>query len=69
MAFTVAIYAGKRAGEIWGLRWEDVDFDEREILVRYSFDGPTKGGSELTREFRRLNYMSPASMTGLGWCS
>jgi integrase len=43
MAFTVAIYAGKRAGEIWGLRWEDVDFDEREILVRYSFDGPTKG--------------------------
>jgi integrase len=33
-AFTVGIYTGMRAGEVWGLRWEDVDFDEREILVR-----------------------------------
>jgi integrase len=43
-AFTVAIYAGMRAGEIWGLHWEDVDFERREIVIRYSFKGPTKGG-------------------------
>ena len=43
-----------RAGEIWGLRWEDVDFDEREILVRYSFDGPTKGG-----KVRRIPMLPP----------
>ena len=43
-----------RAGEIWGLRWEDVDFEEREILVRYSFDGPTKGG-----KVRRIPMLPP----------
>ena len=53
-AFTVAIYTGMRAGEIWGLRWEDVDFEEREILVRYSFDGPTKGG-----KVRRIPMLPP----------
>jgi integrase len=53
-AFTVAIYAGMRAGEIWGLRWEDVDFDEREILVRHSFDGPTKAG-----KVRRIPMLPP----------
>jgi len=53
-AFAVAIYTGMRAGEIWGLRWEDVDFEEREILVRYSFDGPTKGG-----KVRRIPMLPP----------
>ena len=53
-AFTVAIYTGMRAGEIWGLRWEDVDFDEREILVRYSFGGPTTGG-----KVRRIPMLPP----------
>jgi len=53
-AFAVAIYTGIRAGEIWGLHWEDVDFEEREILVRYSFDGPTKGG-----KVRRIPMLPP----------
>ena len=53
-AFTVAIHRGMRAGEIWGLRWEDVDFDEREILVRHSFDEPTKGG-----KVRRVPMLPP----------
>ncbi len=53
-AFTVAIYMGMRAGEIWGLHWEDVDFDEREILVRHSFDGPTKAG-----KVRRIPMLPP----------
>lgn len=44
--FTVAIFTGLRAGEIWGLRWRDVllDGDRRELVVRHSYDGPTKGG-------------------------
>jgi integrase len=53
-AFTVAIYTGMRAGEIWGLHWEDVDFEGREIIVRYSFDGPTKGG-----KVRRIPMLPP----------
>jgi integrase len=55
-AFAVAIYTGMRAGEIWGLHWEDVDFERREILVRYSFDGPTKGG-----KVRRIPMLPPVS--------
>lgn len=42
--FAVAIYTGLREGEIWGLRWEDVRFDEDRIDVCRSYDGPTKGG-------------------------
>ncbi len=41
--FSVAIYAGLRAGEIWGLRWEDVALDSDPLLrVRRSYDGPPK---------------------------
>ena len=53
-AFIVAIFTGMRAGEIWGLRWEEVDLEEREILIRYSFDGPTKGG-----KVRRIPILPP----------
>lgn len=44
--FTVAIYAGLRAGELWGLRWCDVTLDGKrpELHVRRSYRGPTKGG-------------------------
>ncbi len=44
--FTVAIWTGLRAGELWGLRWADVrlDGDAPELLVRHSYRGPTKGG-------------------------
>jgi integrase len=55
-AFAVAIYTGMRAGEIWGLHWEDVDFQRREIVVRFSFDGPTKGG-----KVRRVPMLPPVS--------
>jgi integrase len=44
--FTVAIYTGLRAGELWGLRWADVHLsgDRPELVVRHSYNGPTKGG-------------------------
>mgnify|MGYP003110083439 CR=1 FL=1 len=44
-AYIVGIYAGLRAGELWGLRWDDVRLDGRpELVVRHSYRGPTKAG-------------------------
>ncbi|KYF87772.1 hypothetical protein BE20_24825 [Sorangium cellulosum] len=34
LAFSLAAYAGLRAGEVRGLRWTDVDFKAGEIVVR-----------------------------------
>ena len=42
--FSTAIYTGMRAGELAGLRWDDIDFSNRLILVQRSFAGPTKSG-------------------------
>lgn len=42
--YATAVYTGMRAGELAGLRWEDVDLASRRIMVRRSFDGPTKNG-------------------------
>lgn len=57
VVFTVAIYAGLRAGELWGLRWQDVrlDGDRPEILVARSYDGPTKSGKP-----RHVPLLAPA---------
>jgi integrase len=35
--FAVAIYAGLRRGEIWGLRWEFVDLKARKLYIRNSY--------------------------------
>jgi hypothetical protein len=40
----MAVFTGMRAGELGGLRWDDVDFDKRLVTVQRSFDGPTKAG-------------------------
>jgi len=46
-AFLVAIYTGLREGEVWGLRWCDVQLAGRpELHVRRSYDGPTKTTEE-----------------------
>jgi len=42
--YATAVYTGMRAGELGGLRWDDVDFERRLITVQRSFDGPTKAG-------------------------
>jgi integrase len=46
LLFQFAIYSGLRAGEIFGLRWQDVYLEAEQpyIVVRRSFDGPTKSG-------------------------
>jgi integrase len=41
-AFATSIYAGLRAGELWGLRWEDVDLERGVLHVRHSFEDTPK---------------------------
>jgi integrase len=40
--YALAIFTGMRAGELAGLLWADVNFDQRLITVQRSFNGPTK---------------------------
>jgi integrase len=40
--YATAVYTGARAGELAGLRWDDVDLEQRLITIQRSFDGPTK---------------------------
>ncbi len=40
--YATAIYTGMRAGELLGLRWDDIDFERRLITVRRSYEKPTK---------------------------
>lgn len=40
--YATAIYTGMRQGELAGLTWDNVDFDNELITVDRSFDGPTK---------------------------
>lgn len=56
-AMVVAIYAGLRAGELWGLRWSDVilDGDRPELVVRHSRELATKSG-----RVRRVPLLGPA---------
>lgn len=74
--FAVAIYAGLRRAEIWGLRWEHVDLDgERTIRVRYSYDGECKSETSVREvpllPFARkalkayLHTLNPRPITGL----
>jgi len=42
MLYACAILTGMRAGELAGLQWADVNFDQRLITVQRSFGGPTK---------------------------
>ena len=42
--YATAVFTGMRAGELAGLRWQDVDFDRRLITVQRSYKGPTKAG-------------------------
>lgn len=65
-AFVLAIYTGLREGEIWGLRWEDVrlDGEHPQIIVRRSYNGPTKGGRS-----RRVPLLPPAVAALKAWRS
>ncbi|MEM9113528.1 MAG: site-specific integrase [Myxococcota bacterium] len=43
--YAAAIFTGMRAGELAGLRWSDVSFEQRLITVQRTYEGqPTKSG-------------------------
>ena len=46
VAYALAIFAGLRQGEVWGLHWGDVHLEgpRPEVVIRHSFRGPTKTG-------------------------
>jgi integrase len=50
----VAAYAGLRRGEIVALRWRDVDFAGRKLLVRRSLSGETEVRSTKSRRAREV---------------
>lgn len=62
--FSFAIYTGARQGEIFGLHWRDVHFDERRVVFRYSWRGPRKNGRVL-----HVPLLEPALETLRSWRS
>jgi integrase len=42
--YSTAVFSGLRAGELAGLRWDDVSFDRRLITVQRSYKSTTKSG-------------------------
>lgn len=44
IAFVLAIYTGMRRGEILGLRWKDIDFDQAKISVQQTLYRPSNQG-------------------------
>ncbi len=43
--YATAVFTGMRQGELAGLRWDRVDFENGIITVDHSYDGTTKNGS------------------------
>ena len=57
--FKVRFFSGMRSGEITGLRWENVDFERRQILIRETI---VKGKVEYTKNdgsFREIDMTTP----------
>ena len=52
--YAMALYTGMRAGELCGLRWADLDLENRLITVQRSFREPTKTGA-----IRRVPILDP----------
>ena len=49
VAIRLGVYAGLRCGEIFALRWRDIDFERGVLTVRQSYLGaPTKSGKPRT---------------------
>lgn len=50
VAIALALYTGLRRGEVFGLRWSDIDLDTERLTVACSYDTTTKTG--LVRHLR-----------------
>ncbi len=73
VAIRLGLFAGLRAGEIFGLRWVDIDFGRGSMTVRRSFDGPPKSGKprpvpmpdELAQALAAWQQRCPATAEGV----
>jgi integrase len=61
----VAVFSGLRASEIRGLRWQDVDFDRKLLLVRVRADMSGNLGALKSESSRRDIPMSPMLLNTL----
>jgi integrase len=55
--YVLALYMGFRRGELFGLRWEHIDFERRTISVKRTLqrsEGGLKTGTPKTRKSRRI---------------
>ncbi len=55
------VYTGMRKGEVMGLRWQDVDFDKREIHVRHSLCKVLEAPDETGRRKSHYELLEPKS--------
>jgi len=60
-AICLGYHAGLRKGEVFGLEWEDIDWHGWRIMVKRSYNGPTKNGKN------RVVPMSDALWKTLFW--
>ena len=80
LLYTVAIYTGLRKGELWGLRWRDVQLEHvsPHVMVRRSRSGPTKTGkhravpllpaaADALRRLRELDATAAADALVFAW--
>jgi integrase len=61
----VAIFCGLRASELRGLRWSDVNFDEREISIKQRADARNKIGKLKSKTAYRSIPMPPMVVNSL----
>ena len=71
-AFLTAYYTGLRVSEVFGLTWDDIDFENRVINVKHTvYDKPDDGkgrwymGTTKTKNGVRQIYMSPTLFQAL----
>ena len=57
ISFSIAIFTGMRQGEILGLRWKDIDFENNRIFVRQTLSerGELKYGAKNKTSIRTIH--------------
>lgn len=73
VAIALAVHTGLRKGELFGLRWQDIDIDTRRLTVARSYAGTPKSGKarhlrlpvELVPLLRQWRDECPPSPSGL----
>jgi integrase len=57
--WAIAIYTGCRNGELYALKWSDIDFEDRMITVQRSFNKKIGEKSTKTGEWRHVSICDP----------